>query len=120
MESGSRGCNTGGGEESELGGASFHPTLQVTRETLSSRAGATVLFQFVFNWRPRFGIWSGNCLIVLSVTRMEVPPLDSDLHEGAGEEVYSPAGGARGVGGVVVGGVQIRQHQDCDSKHFYI
>ena len=44
---------------------------------------------------------------MLSVTRMEVPPLDSDLHEGAGEEVNSPAGGARGVGGVVVGGVPI-------------
>ena len=117
-----RGCSTGGGEESELGGASFHPTLQVTRETLSSRAGATVLFQFFFNWRPRFGIWSGNCLIVLSVTRMEVPPLDSDLHEGAGEEVNSPAGGARGgwrsCGGE--GGFQFIQHQDFDFKHLSI
>ena len=31
--------------------------------------------------------------------------LDSDLDQGAGEEANSPAGGARGVGGVVVGGV---------------
>ena len=31
---------------------------------------------------------------------MEVPPLDSDLQAGAGEEVNSPAGGARGGGGV--------------------
>ena len=51
---------------------------------------------------------------MLSVTRVEVPPLDSDLGQGAGEEANSPAGGARGVGGVVVGGVQIHQHQDCD------
>ena len=34
-------------------------------------------------------------------------PLDSDLDQGAGEEANSPAGGARGVGGVVVGGVSI-------------
>ena len=46
--------------------------------------------------------------------RMEVPPLDSDLGQGAGEEAKSPAGGARGVGGVVVGGVHFHQHQDCD------
>ena len=32
---------------------------------------------------------------------MEVPPLASDLFWGAGEEANSPAGGARGVGGVV-------------------
>ena len=38
------------------------------------------------------------------MTRMEVPPLDSDLGQGAGEEAKSPAGGARGVGGVVEGG----------------
>ena len=31
-------------------------------------------------------------------------PLDSDLDQGAGEEANSPAGGARGDGGVVVGG----------------
>ena len=49
--------------------------------------------------------------------RMEVPPLDSDLGQGAGEEANSPAGGARGVGGVVVGGVQFHQQQDCDFKH---
>ena len=51
------------------------------------------------------------------MTRMEVPPLDSDLGQGAGEEANSPAGGARGVGGVVVGGVQFHQHQDCDFEH---
>ena len=39
------------------------------------------------------------------MTREEVPPLDSDLVQGAGEEANSPAGGARGVGGVVEGGV---------------
>ena len=32
-------------------------------------------------------------------------PLESDLDQGAGEEASSPAGGARGDGGVVVGGV---------------
>ena len=31
-------------------------------------------------------------------------PLDSDLDQGAGEEANSPAGGARGDGGVVVEG----------------
>ena len=54
------------------------------------------------------------------MTRMEVPPLDSDLDKGSGEEANSPAGGARGVGGVVVGGVHFHQHQDLDSKHFDI
>ena len=34
-------------------------------------------------------------------------PLDSDLDQGAGEEANSPAGGARGVGGDVDGGVSI-------------
>ena len=33
-------------------------------------------------------------------------PLDSDLYKGAVEEANSPAGGARGVGGVVGGGDQ--------------
>ena len=32
-------------------------------------------------------------------------PLVSDQDEGAGEEAESPAGGARGVGGVVGGGI---------------
>ena len=41
---------------------------------------------------------------MLSVTRVEVPPLDSDLGQGAGEEANSPAGGARGVGGGGEGG----------------
>ena len=45
MESGLRGCSTGGGEETELGDASHQlKTLQVTRETLSSRAGAMVIY----------------------------------------------------------------------------
>ena len=47
-------------------------------------------------------------------------PLDSDLDQGAGEEANSPAGGARGDGGVVVGGVNFHRHQDCDCKHFDI
>ena len=47
-------------------------------------------------------------------------PLDSDLDQGAGEEANSPAGGARGDGGDVVGGVHFHQHQDCDCKHFDI
>ena len=33
-------------------------------------------------------------------------PLESDLDKGAGEEAKSPAGGARGEGGVVVEGFQ--------------
>ena len=47
-------------------------------------------------------------------------PLDSDLDQGAGEEANSPAGGARGDGGVVVGGVRFYQHQDFDFKHLCI
>ena len=47
-------------------------------------------------------------------------PLDSDLDQGAGEEANSPAGGARGDGGDVVGGVHFHQQQDCDCKHFDI
>ena len=38
------------------------------------------------------------------MTREEVPPLASDLDEGADKEANSPAGGAWGVGGVVEGG----------------
>ena len=49
---------------------------------------------------PRFAIWCINRLTYLFVTRMEVPPLASDLFWGAGEEANSPAGGARGDGGV--------------------
>ena len=78
MELGSRGCSTGGGEESELGGASFHLQLlvcQLDDMVVYDQDGGT--------------------------------PLDSDLDQGAGEEANSPAGGARGVGGVVVGGVSI-------------
>ena len=50
------------------------------------------------------------------MTREEVPPLNSDLVQGAGEEANSPAGGARGVGGVVGGGDRFCQHQDCDQR----
>ena len=41
---------------------------------------------------------------------------------GAGEEANSPAGGARGVGGVVEGGREggFYQHQDYDFKHVCI
>ena len=38
------------------------------------------------------------------MTKEEVPPLASDLDEGADKEANSPAGGAWGVGGVVEGG----------------
>ena len=41
-------------------------------------------------------------------------PLDSDLDQGAGEEANSSAGGARGDGGVVVGGSNFHQHQDFE------
>ena len=47
-------------------------------------------------------------------------PLDSDLDQGAGEEASSPAGGARGDGGVVVGGISFHQHQDFHFKHLCI
>ena len=118
MELELRGCNIGGGEESELGGASIHlqhppPISQVTRETLSSRAGATV-FNPIF---LPFG--DQDLALVIQLVGIYVcdqdggTPLDSDLDQGAGEEANSPAGGARGVGGVVGGGVRFYQHQDC-------
>ena len=47
-------------------------------------------------------------------------PLDSDLDEGAGEEANSPAGGARGDGGVVVGGVQFCNIKILNFKHLCI
>ena len=71
------GCSIGGGEESELGGSSFHlqPYRLPGRPYVPGQEGGT--------------------------------PLDSDLDQGAGEEANSPAGGARGVGGDVDGGVSI-------------
>ena len=68
----------------------------------------------------RKGIWSVNWLTWLFCDQDGGTPLDSDLDQGAGEEANSPAGGARGDGGDVVGGVHFHQHQDCDCKHFDI
>ena len=62
------------------------------------------LFRFSSNWRPRCDTWSGIWLTILFVTRMEVPRLTVPSTRGAGEEVNSPAGGARGDGGDVEGG----------------
>ena len=71
--------------------------------------GAAVIY-------TNFSTKIANLLTCLFVTREEVPPLDSDLVQGAGEEANSPAGGARGVGGVVGGGDRFCQHQDCDQR----
>ena len=68
----------------------------------------------------RKGIWSVNWLTWLFCDQDGGTPLDSDLDQGAGEEANSPAGGARGHGGDVVGGVHFHQQQDCDCKHFDI
>ena len=82
MESGLRGCGIGGGEETKLGGASIQPKIsQVTRETLSSRAGATVIYS---NSSQEVAL--GNLFNISFVTREEVPMLDSDLDQEAGEE----------------------------------
>ena len=90
MEGGWIGCSTGGGEENKLGGSSYQP--------ISNR----------LHGRPYVPGQDGGT------------PLDSDLDQEAGEEAHSPAGGARGVGGVVVGGVKLNQHQDYDFKHVCI
>ena len=81
-----RGFSIGGGEESELGGSSFHlqPYRLPGRPYVPGQDGGT--------------------------------PLDSDLDQGAGEEANSPAGGARGVGGDVEGGVSIFTRLTDDGK----
>ena len=57
VESGLRGCGIGGGEETKLGGASIQPKIsQVTRETLSSRAGRRYP---AYQW-PGPGSWGGG------------------------------------------------------------
>ena len=62
------------------------------------------LHQFVFNLATK--IWHLVWQLADFVCDQDGgTPLDSDLDQGAGEEANSPAGGARGVGGVVVGGV---------------
>ena len=63
------------------------------------------LHQFVFNLATK--IWHLVCQLadICVCDQDGGTPLDSDLDQGAGEEANSPAGGARGVGGVVVGGV---------------
>ena len=53
------------------------------------------------------GEWAGWRQLPSPTLQDGGTPLDSDLDQGAGEEANSPAGGARGVGGVVVGGVSI-------------
>ena len=55
-----------------------------------------------------------------AITGRRSPRSTVPLLRGAGEEAHSPAGGARGVGGVVVGGVKLNQHQDYDFKHICI
>ena len=63
------------------------------------------LSQFVFHLATE--IWHLVCQLddMVVYDQDGGTPLDSDLDQGAGEEANSPAGGARGVGGVVVGGV---------------
>ena len=106
-----RECNIGDGEEeTELGGASFHLFHLITGYPGDLKFPGRCdrhLFQFSSNWRPRCGTWSGSCLTFLFVTRMEVPRLTVSSTRGTGEEANSPAGGARGDGGVVEGGALI-------------
>ena len=103
-----RECNTGDGEEeTELGGASFHLITGYPGDIKFPGRCDRHLFQFSSNWQPRCGTWSGIWLTFLFVTRMEVPRLTVPSTRGAGEEVNSPAGGARGDGGDVEGGVSI-------------
>ena len=54
-------------------------------------------------------------MIFLFLTREEVcTPLDSDLDKVPGKEAYSPAGGARGDGGDVEGGIKFSIKMDCN------
>ena len=80
VEWGWKGCNIGDGEEETN---LLPPILQVTRETLSSRAGATVIYSnsnFSSNWRPRCDTWSGIWLTNFVCNQDGGPPLDSALN----------------------------------------
>ena len=108
------------------------PIIQVTRETLSSRAGAPVLKPIFSNQVLETNSFLfGNQFIpigdqdqdqdpVLPLDDLFVynqgggTPLDSDLDQGPGEEAYSPAGGARGDGGDVEGGIKFSIKMDCN------
>ena len=90
-------------------------TLQVTRETLSSRAGATVIYS---NSSQEVAL--GNLFNISFVTREEVPMLDSDLERKLERRLKTRQVEPMGDGGVVEGGAQINQHQDCDLKQISI
>ena len=64
------------------------------------------LSQFFFNLVTETEIWHLVSQFADFGDQDGGTPLNSDLDKGAGEEASSPAGGARGEGGVVVGGVQ--------------
>ena len=95
--------------------------LQVTRETLSSRAGAPVLKPIFSNQVLETQFPSiGDQDPVLHFDDLFVSdqgggtPLDSDLDKVPGKEAYSPAGGARGDGGDVEGGIKFSIKMDCN------
>ena len=100
-----RGFSIGGGEESELGGSSYH--LQHYRLPGRPYVPGQVrpfLSQFFFHLATK--IWHLVCQLadIFVFDQDGGTPLDSDLDQEAGEEAHSPAGGARGEGGVEEGG----------------
>ena len=116
------GCSIGGGEESELGGSSFH--LQHYRLPGRPYVPGQVrpfLSQFFFHLATT--IWHLVCQLadMFVCDQDGGTPLNSDLDQGAGEEANSPAGGARGVGGDVDGGVSIftRKFEDGNRSLFF-
>ena len=114
-ESGLRGCSTGGGEETELGDASHQlKTLQVTRETLSSRAGAMVIYSNLIQ-----EVALGNLVTIFVCYQGGGPHAWQWPGEEAGEEVKTRQVEPVGDGGVVEGGVEnssasrLRFEADC-------
>ena len=115
VESGLRGCSTGGGEETELGDASHQlKTLQVTRETLSSRAGAMVIYSNLIQ-----EVALGNLVTIFVCYQGGGPHAWQWPGEEAGEEVKTRQVEPVGDGGVVEGGVEnssasrLRFEADC-------
>ena len=57
---------------------------------------------------------------IKAITREEVPMLDSDLERKLERRLKTRQVEPMGDGGVVEGGAQINQHQDCDLKQISI
>ena len=73
---------------------------------------------YLLQFKPRSDTW--QFFNISFVTREEVPMLDSDLERKLERRLKTRQVEPMGDGGVVEGGVQINQHQDCDLKQICI